>query len=545
MGPACCRLDRQALSKGQGNTREGRASRPLRYLTREENNDGRLGHAHLLVSAHEDLHGYPRMNIMRMIVGTTVRAVVYRLVGLAFVIGAAALTGKAQAQSLTTCPSSPRSCDQGAALAAASDVENFRLYCRAFVYTNASAYPTIRAQISSGPTISGTSYSTTFRCSYLRSTDGTWQNYQTTTQMFAYWLAGATCASRPSVTASSPPWPTAGSGVAFQSGSEDCSNGCIRTTSRLSDGTWFSVFGGGTCTVQSLSEQCEARGMVAVFYGCQPPPPKCTSKQTKNPVTGQCIDACPEGKHLDQAGACAPDEQTCPAGQIRSPAGTCLPGDGQCAAGEARKKDGTCGKDSDGDGEADDDDEDPENDTDKESFSGGDNCNNPPSCSGSKIMCGQARIQWRIECNTRREVNIAGGACGATPICTGEKCNAMEYSQLLMQWRTACALEKGTSGGIPGEGGDEGEKIKPDFEGLVGGGDGDDGEGSVLLPDGEEQGFNESLISYGGGALGYNFSVQGQTFAMPQQILDFLPVLRWLIIAFASVIGIAIVWGNL
>jgi len=54
----------------------------------------------------------------------------------------------------------------------------------------------------------------------------------------------------------------------------------------------------------------------------------------------------------------------------------------------------------------------------------------------------QVKIQWRIDCNTRRKVNIAGGTCSAVPTCTGEGCNAMEYAQLMQQWRSACALEK-------------------------------------------------------------------------------------------------------
>jgi hypothetical protein len=69
-------------------------------------------------------------------------------------------------------------------------------------------------------------------------------------------------------------------------------------------------------------------------------------------------------------------------------------------------------------------------------------------------MCGQARIQWRIDCNTRRNVNISGGTCSNVPICTGKDCKAMEYAQLLMQWRTACAVEKMASGDGSTGGGD-------------------------------------------------------------------------------------------
>lgn len=136
----------------------------------------------------------------------------------------------------------------------------------------------------------------------------------------------------------------------------------------------------------------------------------------------------------DANGLCKPKGNECPAGQIKSPDGSCLPGDGQCAEGEVRGKDGTCKKDSDDDGE-------PDEGEDDGKFSGGDDCNAPPQCSGDNIMCGQARIQWRIDCNTRKNRNVSGGTCGAMPICTGEKCDALEYSSLLQQWRTACHLE--------------------------------------------------------------------------------------------------------
>ena len=101
------------------------------------------------------------------------------------------------------------------------------------------------------------------------------------------------------------------------------------------------------------------------------------------------------------------------------PDGKCLPGDGQCAAGEVRGPDGTCKKDGDGDGQ-------PDDPGDKDTFAGGDDCSVPPSCGGSPIMCGQARIQWRIDCNTRKNRNIAGGTCNTMPVCTGE--SAMRWS---------------------------------------------------------------------------------------------------------------------
>ncbi|WDS36969.1 virulence factor TspB C-terminal domain-related protein [Pseudoxanthomonas sp.] len=140
-------------------------------------------------------------------------------------------------------------------------------------------------------------------------------------------------------------------------------------------------------------------------------------------------------------------------------------------------KDGTCKADVDGDGVADSDaDEDGDPDSDKPSFSGGDGCDAPPSCQGDAIACGQARIQWRIDCNTRNDTKITGGACGALPVCTGRNCKADEYAQLIMQWRAACALEKmadGEGSGITDpntkkiadaitSGGDMGEEGSPD-----------------------------------------------------------------------------------
>ncbi|WP_249404970.1 virulence factor TspB C-terminal domain-related protein [Stenotrophomonas sp. CFBP 13725] len=194
---------------------------------------------------------------------------------------------------------------------------------------------------------------------------------------------------------------------------------------------------------------CNAQGKNMVWNAglgvCQPVEPECPANQVV--VGNACADEqpCPDGMALVN-GSCKKKDEECPAGMIRSPLGNCIPGDGQCAAGEVRGKDGTCKKDSDNDGSPDEG-EDGEPDPDgkrKDQFSGGDDCNSPPSCSGSPIMCGQARIQWRIDCNTRRNNNISGGQCtqAGAPVCTGEKCSAMEHTQLMMQWRSACALEK-------------------------------------------------------------------------------------------------------
>ncbi|MDH1659867.1 virulence factor TspB C-terminal domain-related protein [Stenotrophomonas sp. GD03777] len=187
---------------------------------------------------------------------------------------------------------------------------------------------------------------------------------------------------------------------------------------------------------------CAAQGKNMVWNAmlgvCQPVEPECP--QGKVLVGNACTDEkpCPDGMAL-VAGSCKKKDEECPSGMVRSPLGNCIPGDGQCATGEVRGPDGTCKRDKDNDGEPD-----PTGPDDNDSFSGGDTCQSPPSCSGSPIMCGQARIQWRIDCNTRRNNNISGGQCSQAgmPTCTGEKCNAMEYAGLLMQWRSACALEK-------------------------------------------------------------------------------------------------------
>lgn len=240
----------------------------------------------------------------------------------------------------------------------------------------------------------------------------------------------------------------------FRSGAVGCIDGCDALLHNNGDGTATARFLINTCSVLPSDTGCGSYGGGAYFNShnltCEPPPESCSSGQTRNAATGTCEDSCPAGMVLGQDGACAPDGNECPAGQVKSPAGGCLPGEGQCASGETRGPDGTCKRDGDGDGEPD---EGEVEGTTEEKFSGGDDCNSPPSCSGSPIQCGQARIQWRIDCNTRKNRNISGGTCSTIPVCTGEKCDAMEYSSLLFQWRTACALEKlSDSGSGTGDG---------------------------------------------------------------------------------------------
>lgn len=261
-----------------------------------------------------------------------------------------------------------------------------------------------------------------------------------------FWYWRNQCSVEPSYTGSGP-W---SSGGAAKSGSLGCRNMCDGIWGRNADNsmTWQAT--GGLCP-DNEKGTCDNYGggyyWNAILNVCEPPEGKCGGRPQNS--LGQCApEPCPEGMTLQADGTCKNKSNECPAGQIKSPAGNCLPGDGQCAQGEVRGKDGTCKKDSDGDGQPDDGEEGGEgpDGKKKDEFSGGDDCKTPPTCSGSPIMCGQARIQWRIDCNTRKNRNIAGGTCSTPPICTGEKCDALEYTGLLMQWRTACALEKLNTG---------------------------------------------------------------------------------------------------
>ncbi|MCW2065489.1 UNVERIFIED_ORG: hypothetical protein M2420_000827 [Stenotrophomonas maltophilia] len=237
------------------------------------------------------------------------------------------------------------------------------------------------------------------------------------------------CASQPSKT--TPFFPP--------TGSVRCVSGCEVTYRQNADDTTTYSANGKSC---DKKPDCAAQGRNMVWNAalgvCQPVEPECPEGKVK--VGNACTDEkpCPDGMALVN-NQCKKEDNECPAGMIRSPLGSCIPGDGQCAKGEVRGPDGTCKRDTNDDGEPD-----PADKDDPDTFSGGDSCNAPPSCSGSPIMCGQARIQWRIECNTRRNNNISGGQCtqAGMPVCTGEKCNAMEYTSLVMQWRSACAAEK-------------------------------------------------------------------------------------------------------
>lgn len=283
--------------------------------------------------------------------------------------------------------------------------------------------------------------------------------------------AGKTCATR--VAPETHPW-IAGGGSESQI---SCESGCSSLQTVDVYGLAVSTWTGAVCTQATLEQDCSAlEGFVWYPFAeggggrCAQPPPECPEGQEK--VDGVCKtkETCPAGQHTNAAGECEEDMDTCPAGQVKSPEGGCLPADGQCGEGKAQKEDGTCGVDADGDGVADADED--TSDPDKPTFSGGDSCDAPPSCSGDAIACGQARIQWRIDCNTRADANIRGGACSAMPVCTGRNCKADEYAQLILQWRATCAVEKLAEGaGGIGEEGSDSANIKDIRDAVMSGGD--------------------------------------------------------------------------
>lgn len=341
-----------------------------------------------------------------------------------------------------------------------------------------------------------------------------------------YWVNK--CSSESEYTGTGP-W---SSGGAAKNGSIGCRNGCDGYWTRNADSTMTFTPVGNICP-NDEEAACNHYGggyfWNSALRVCEPPEGKCGGRPANS--LGQCApEPCPEGMAQQPDGTCKKKENECPAGQVRSPDGKCLPGDGQCAKGEVRGQDGTCKKDVDNDGNPD-----PVND---ESFSGGDDCSAPPSCSGSPIMCGQARIQWRIDCNTRKNRNIAGGTCASMPICTGDKCDAMEYSALLMQWRSACALEKMAQGN--GNGGENGD-TKAIRDALTGTG------GSVTTaPDRPASdvwspksgtAIKPDTSGYGWGGTcpqPPSIEVMGQTIAF-----DTSPVCRWLGLGSYFVMGLA------
>ncbi len=233
-------------------------------------------------------------------------------------------------------------------------------------------------------------------------------------------------------------------------GSTTCDNGCMGSIfNNVGESGYFITYVSGDKCDVPFPNACTPAQRAAGWRNsnitnvCLPPTQNCPDGTARDPLTGECgNEACPGGMALNPQGQCEPQQDNCPAGQSRAPDGSCLNNDNNCPAGQVKGPDGTCKPDSNDDGEPDDDAPD--------SFSGGESCDVPPSCSGDVIMCGQARIQWRIDCNTRKDTKVNGGACNAIPLCVGKNCDALEYAQLLQHWRAACALERLAENGLGG-----------------------------------------------------------------------------------------------
>lgn len=257
-------------------------------------------------------------------------------------------------------------------------------------------------------------------------------------------------------------------------GSQTCERGCMRSIYANGDGE--------TGTTQSTGQQCngEPNDCAAIpsasgnfFYNpylrtCEPANPQCP--EGMHAVGGQCApnDFCPTGQILNSNNVCEPKEGECPAGTTRDLQGMCrsMDDDGdpnKCPAGQVKGGDGTCKPDENNDGE-------PDGDSDTGTFSGGESCKVPPMCAGDAIQCGQAKIQWRIDCNTRRNQKISGGGCApnSMPVCVGESCDLMQYAQLMQAWNTRCAVEKLAREAGDGNGNGEGQG-DPDFDGAAAG----------------------------------------------------------------------------
>lgn len=356
------------------------------------------------------------------------------------------------------------------------------------------------------------------------------------------------CAAQPSTTFSHD--------LSIPTGSTGCNGGCEFVVTNNGDGTYSRNYGTpglGMCNVLPDCPLSNDWYLNAVTGLCTPAEEECPANQTKNPKTKQCEEACPTGMVMDPTGACKPSADDCPAGNVRAPSGECLPGEGQCAAGEARRPNGTCGRDSDGDGQADEDDEDPENDPDRETASGGDSCSAPPSCSGGPIDCLQAKIQWRIDCNTRHKVNVTGGACGAMPVCVGENCKAMEYAQLLQQWKAACALEKLANADGGGEGGNNADLIALlTGPGSINGEHGDTGgmpggDGPFQWGEGEEHEPDTTGFGYGSSCPSPpSFTVGGRTISIDLTIMcQWVSLAGSIVLILAGLASVRIVSGGI
>jgi hypothetical protein len=374
-----------------------------------------------------------------MFASAIVRRIAYVVVAALFALFG--LTGKAHAQAAHSCSNSlSTTCDQGQAIQIGHDRSRAETHCQS-ISLNPSFYsPSTINNYTRFTALSERRYYASFTCKATILSNGNTYFHPNTYMISAYYKVGATCSTRTSETTLRLPL----------GGSTQCINGCMMSYRLNADDETSTRSATGAACIDTSSSCTSGQFYNSRMAVCQPLAPEC--KPEERLVGGQCLppEGCPDGMVAVEGttpGAiatgelyCKPKQSECPPGNIKAPSGQCLPGEGQCAVGEAKKPDGTCGKDNNADGVADDiaDDGDPTND----SFSGGDTCTAPPSCSGGPIDCGMARIMWRIDCNTRTNENISGGSCGAVPICTGEKCRAMEYSILLQTWKAQCHLEK-------------------------------------------------------------------------------------------------------
>lgn len=363
--------------------------------------------------------------------------------------------------------------------------------------------------------------------------------------------AETSCANRPSATTQFLPL----------TGSTQCWNGCEVSYRQNADDETSTRSPTGQVCGPDFKENCPVGSFWNGYMGvCQPMQPDCPEGQVQ--VGGQCKpeNKCPEGMVSTQGSTpgavasgslhCKPAESECPAGNIKSTSGQCLPGEGQCAAGEAKGKDGTCKRDANNDGKPDS--EEGEDDPSKDSASGGDSCDNPPSCNGSAILCLQTKIQWRIDCNTRRNVNIAGGTCDAVPVCTGKKCDAMEYAQLMQHWRTTCAVEKlakqgNAGGGNAGQGDANGNGVPDVLEGNVTVSDGgeDTDATSFGIGLGVDRLSSENIFGTGSCPQPPSFEYMGATISGADfpYWCDAMAILRGLILVFGAFTAIKILTG--
>lgn len=140
------------------------------------------------------------------------------------------------------------------------------------------------------------------------------------------------------------------------------------------------------------------------------------------------------------------------------------------------------------------------------------------------------------------------------PTCTGEKCNAMEYAGLLMQWRSACALEKLAAGKTetPGNNTDANGNGVPDV--LEGSGDpapiGDsatDVQGAKKWGVGVSTGLLDTSNMFGGGSCPAppTFKLMGQTISGTDfpYFCQAAAILRGLIQIFAAFVALKILMG--